>query len=306
MAFIDVSATEISFVEEVAPGVTPASPPFQRMRFTEESIALEQHGVASNEVRADGEISDLISTGESARGDLSFELSVGPEFDALFEHALRGSFEAGELRAGIERKSMTFEKRFRIGAVSRFFRYSGCGVDKLSLTVQAGRVVTGAVSFLGHDEMLDTDIIAGAGYSKVNDNQIMAAPNVGMISMSAVAGELSYANLSLRLNNNLRVQPALGYTGGVGVGYGRREITGKVTVFLEDFDLYEAAAHGNASSLSFPISDGVLGYTFTLPRVRFTSRRVVANGDYQGILADFGFHALRDPREGTSFKITKA
>jgi hypothetical protein len=154
--------------------------------------------------------------------------------------------------------------------------------------------------------MLDTDIIAGADYSNVNENQIMAAPNVGMISMSAVAGELSYTNLSLRLNNNLRVQPALGYTGGVGVGHGRREITGKVTVFLEDFDLYEAAAHGNASSLSFPISDGVNSYNFTLPRVRFTSRRVVANADYQGILADFGFHALHDPRAGTSFKISKA
>ena len=84
MAFIDVSATEISFVEEMAPGVMPVSPPFQRMRFTEESMAVEQHCVASNEVRADGELSDLISTGESARGDLSFELSVGPEFDTLF------------------------------------------------------------------------------------------------------------------------------------------------------------------------------------------------------------------------------
>lgn len=305
MAFIDASATEISFVEEVAPGVTPPSPPFQRVRFTEEGIAVEQHCVSSNEVRPDVEVSDLISTGESARGDLSFELSAGPEFDSLFEHALRGSFAAGELRAGADRKSMTVEKRLKMGAASRFFRYSGCCVDKLSLTLQAGRVMTGTVSFLGHDEMLDTGIIAGACYSKVNGNQIMAAPNVGMISMSAVAGALSYTNLSLRLKNNLCVQPAIGYTGGIGIGYGRREITGKISAFLQDCDLYEEAARGYASSLTFPISDGVNSYTFTLPRVRFTSRRARASNDYQGIVADLSFHALYDPRARTSFKILK-
>ena len=127
-----------------------------------------------------------------------------------------------------------------------------------------------------------------------------------MITVGGVAGTLFYTDLSFSLTNNLRAQAAIGQVGAAGIGYGRREITGTITAYFEDDDLYEEAVSNNASSLSFPISDGTNTYTVTLPRLKFTSRRAVAGGNNQDILAECQFQALYDAAEQTSIKIVKS
>ncbi len=306
MAFADSSETEIAFIAESTFGVTPAMPAFQRLRVTSEDLTGDQQTVVSNELRPDAEVSDLIKVAESATGNLPFELSFGADMDTLFEHALRGTFATNVLKAGVEKKSMTIEKRHETGATDQYFRYLGCRVGTLQLTVQSQQVVTGSIAVTGLSESLGTAIITGATYTAANTNDVMAAPDVGTITVGGVTGSLFYTQLSFSLNNNLRAQAALGQVGAAGIGYGRREITGAITAYFEDADLYEEAVNNNASSLAFPITDGTNTYTFTLPRVKFSSRRAVAGGNNQDILAELNFQALYDPTEQTSIKIQNA
>jgi hypothetical protein len=306
MAFADSSETEIAFIAEATFGTTPATPAFQRMRVTSEDLTGELQTVVSNELRPDAEVSDLIRVGESATGNLPFELSFGAEVDTLLEHALRGTFAANELKGGTEKKSFTFEKRHETGASDHYFRYTGCRIGGLSLTLRAQEIVTGSFSVQGLSEAIDTAIIAGATYSDANTNPVMAAPDVGTITVGGIAGTLFYTDLSFSLTNNLRAQAAIGQVGAAGIGYGRREVTGTITAYFEDDDLYEEAVQNNDSSLSFPITDGTNTFTITLPKLKFTSRRAVAGGNNQDILAECQFQALYDPTEQTSIKIVKS
>ena len=206
MAFADSSETEIAFIPESTFGTTPATPAFQRMRVTSEDLTGEQQTVVSNELRPDAEVADLIRVGESATGNLPFELSFGAEFDTLFEHALRGTFSGNDLKGGTEKKSMTIEKRHETGATDHYFRYVGCRVGSFSLNLRAQEIVTGAIQVQGLNEATDTAIIAGATYQDANANAVMAAPDVGVITVGGVAGSLFYTDLSFSLTNNLRAQ----------------------------------------------------------------------------------------------------
>ena len=306
MAFADSSETEIALIAEATFGTTPATPVFQRMRVTSEDLTGEQQTVVSNELRPDAEVADLIRVGESATGNLPFELSFGSEVDTLLEHALRGTFAGNDLKGGTEKKSFTIEKRHETGATDHYFRYLGCRIGGLSLTLRAQEIVTGSFSVQGLSEATDTAIIAGATYSDANTNPVMAAPDVGTITVGGVVGTLFYTDLSFSLTNNLRAQAAIGQVGAAGIGYGRREITGTITAYFEDDDLYEEAVQNNASSISFPVTDGTNTYTITLPKLKFTSRRAVAGGNNQDILAECQFQAIYDPTEQTSIKIVKS
>ncbi len=306
MAFADSSETQIALIAEATFGVTPTTPAFQNLRVTSEDLVGEIQTVVSNELRSDAEVGDLIKTGESATGNLPFELSFGPEFDLLFEHALRGSFSTNVLKGGIEKKSLTLEKKHETGTTDNYFRYRGARVNSLEMSFRAQEIVTGSLGILGLDETIATTIVTGATYAAANSNPVMSAVDVGTITVGGVSGSMFYTEISFSLSNNLRTQNAIGSVGAIGIGYGRREITGSITAYFENADLYEEAVTNAASSIAWPVSDGTNSYNFTLPRLKFTSRRAVAGGNNQDVLAELQFQALVDATEGTAIKIQNA
>jgi hypothetical protein len=79
--------TEVSIIEEVTAGVTPATPELQIMRMTGESIQANLSTTVSDEIRSDRSTSDLIPTDQSNSGDLNFEFSGGT-YDKLLKALL--------------------------------------------------------------------------------------------------------------------------------------------------------------------------------------------------------------------------
>ncbi len=214
--------------------------------------------------------------------------------------------QGSQLAAATEKKSITLEKRHDTGATDQYFRYRGSRIGSMALTFRQQEVVTGSFGIQGLDETIDTAIIAGANYTNPNDKAVMSAIDVGTIHVDGVATPMFYTEISLNLNNNLRAQNALGAVGAIGIGYGRREITGNLTAYFETADLYEEAVNNNAIALAWPVSDGANSYTFSLPKVKFTSRRAVAGGNNQDIFAELQYQALVDTIQGTSIKIQNA
>ena len=307
MTFANSSETQVAFVAETGGwGITPATPALQKMRITGESLTQDIQTVTSDEIRPDAEIADLIQVGESASGDLNFELSFGPEFDTLFEHALRGAFATNVLKGATAEKSLTLEKEFTPGGVSQYFRFSGCRVGGLSINLRSQQIATGSISLTGKGGATDTAIITGATYPEPNTNEVMAASDVANITVGGTSGNIFYTDLSFSLNNNLRAQNAIGQIPSAGIGYGRREITGNMTAYFENLDLYEEFVNGSISSLTFDVSDGTNTYTFTFPRIKYTTGRVVAGGNNQDVFAEMGWQATYDATEQTSIKIQNA
>lgn len=87
----DSNRVRLSYVEESTYGTTPASPGFQTLRFTSESLASEPQTTTSQEIRSDRQVSDLILVGVNAAGDVSMEMSFSSH-DALVESAMYSTF----------------------------------------------------------------------------------------------------------------------------------------------------------------------------------------------------------------------
>lgn len=120
MAISDTSDTRLAFIPEVTWGTTPATPAFQKVRYTGENFAHQKATVVSNEIRNDAEVSDLVQVGVSGDGGYDFELSYGAiDFQVLFEHALRTT--SVEATTG----TITCD----VGTTSRFDRSTGSFID---------------------------------------------------------------------------------------------------------------------------------------------------------------------------------
>lgn len=83
----DANRSQISYIEEVTWGVTPATPTLQRLRFTDGGPDFNIDNIVSNEIRSDRQTTDLVQTGADVSGPINFELSY-KAIEDFFEGSL--------------------------------------------------------------------------------------------------------------------------------------------------------------------------------------------------------------------------
>lgn len=310
------SETEVAFVEEVTWGVTPATPAFQRMRITGETLTHSKETIRSEEINPNADVVDEIDVGASGTGDLNFELNFGDEdTGVIMAHALRSDWVGGtggddleDLVAGTAKKSMTIEKRFELGATDDFSRFEGMRTNTLNFSVDANGLVTCTAGFIGKQEVTDTAIITGATYNAANTGRPMSAPLVANIAIAGVSGTIYYSALSLSINNNCAAQNALSNNGAIGVRYGQREITGTLSAYLDTNarQVYELFKAGTKGQLSFDLADDQGDtYTFTMPQVAFTEGSKQATGNNEDVIIEASFTAFYDATLGSALRIQR-
>ncbi len=75
MAFSDGSSARLAFVPEVTEGTTPNNPTFQTLRMVSESLNGNYNTEVSNEIRADGNVTDQALVSQSFGGAIVAEMS---------------------------------------------------------------------------------------------------------------------------------------------------------------------------------------------------------------------------------------
>lgn len=83
----DTNKGSIRYAVESSWGATPSGPAMTELRVTGESLSHQKQTVVSQEVRKDRMRADVLEVGQSAAGDINFELSYG-SFEDFFESAL--------------------------------------------------------------------------------------------------------------------------------------------------------------------------------------------------------------------------
>jgi hypothetical protein len=311
MSFADASGTRLAFVAESTENTIPASPSWQNLRFTSESLNYNKQTVSSEEIRADRNVSDMIDVGFGVGGEIGFELSYGT-LDSLLESLLFSTWSTNVLKNGITPKSFAFEKTFETGATDQFMRFSGCQMASMSLAIAARERITGTLSVLGMGHSKAAAALSGATYTDGNTNAIMAASgDVGSLSLSGVSPNPTLMSVNLNIENNLREQIAIGNRGPVGIGAGRCVITGSLEAYFEDLTLYNAFYGHDDVGISMNLGS-VSGskYTINLPKTKLTAGTINAEGNDQDVMASFDFQAIYDssgsPAFGASMSITRA
>lgn len=303
--------TALRYVKEVTFGTVPASPAFRELRYTGESINFTQNKISSNEIRADRNVSDLITVGAEAGGDINFELSVG-SFDAFIEGALASTFSApvsnlSTIKNGVALSSFTIQKHFQDLDTPVFQNFVGCRIGGMSLEFTSGSILTGSFSVMGLNATAGTSQVTGATIVASPTQSVMnAVTNLVDIEENGVTSTMVIKALSMNLSNNLRGQDAVGSLGYVGIGLGRCEVTGNITAYFKDLVQYNKFLNNTSFALGFKCNDDVNDYyEFLLPNVKFESATIVSGGNDQDIMIEGTYRAIYDPTEACTIKISR-
>jgi hypothetical protein len=301
----NASQTRLAYVAESTYGVTPATPTFQKLRYTAEGLGANIENVTSNEIRADRNVSDLIQVGSSAGGNVDFELSYG-SYDDFLESLMFSTFSTNVLKNGVTEKSFTLEKTFETGATDQFHRFTGAIANGFNLSMTTGAIVTGSFDFVAQGGTSGQSIITGATYDDGNSNPVInAATDFASLAITGATSPKLTA-LDLSITNNLTPEAVLGSIESRAMTAGRFQATGNLTAYFDNEELYEMFLAGTATDLEFKLGGASSkNYLFNLPKIKFNSAQIVAGGNDQPILATIAFTGLYDGTDDATLKITR-
>lgn len=303
--------TALRIVPEVTFGVTPATPAFQNLRYTGESLAYNIKNIVSNEIRADRMTTDLIQVGADVSGDINVELSM-LSFDTLIAAALCSDFGApvanvSTIKNGVLLKSFTVQKHFQDLAVPLFQNFIGCRVGGMSLDFKSGSILTGSFKFMGLQASIGTTQVAGATFSSPGDGRtpFNAVANLTNIEKDDVAFATKIKSMTMDLNNNLRGQEAIGVLGYAGIALGKLDINGNIELYFENITEYNSFLANDDFKLEFMVVDGADSYKFTFPRVKYEAGTILSGGLDQDLMVNGTWRAIYDSVSTCMIQIDK-
>lgn len=295
----DSSQTRLASIVEVTYGTTPATPTFLEQRFTDEGLNANFENITSNEIRSDRNVADLVQVGSNAGGPVNFELSYG-SFDEWLESLMFNTWSTNVLKNGNTQKSFTLEKTFEAGATDQYHRFTGAVANSMSLAMQSQQIVTGSFDFLAKAATTAQAAIAGSSYTAVNANDVInAASNFASLAITGVTGP-ELTTLNLNITNNLRQQQVIGSVDSRGIGTGRFEVTGDLTAYFENEELFDIFMAGTATDLTFKLGGASSkNYVFNIANLKFETGEVIAGGNDQDVMAQMTFRGLYDGTDNT-------
>jgi hypothetical protein len=304
--------TAIRIVPETVFGTTPATPAFQNMRYTGESIVYTPRNIVSNEIRSDRATADLIQVGAGVQGDLNVELSFAT-FDALIEAAMCSTFSApvagaSSIKNGTALSSFTIQKHFQDLATPLFQNFKGCRVGGMKLDFKTGSILTGSFSFMGCSAVIGNSQIAGATFTSpgATADVFNAVSNLIGIESNDVAFASKIRSMSLELNNNLRGQEAIGTLGYVGIALGKLDVMGNVELYFEDSTEYTKFLSATSFKFEF-IMQNAAGdnYKVTLPKVKYEEGQITSGGLDEDLIVQGKWRALYDTTSACMIQIDR-
>ena len=290
----------LAYVQESSFGVTPSTPSMTLLRNTSCSLGFTKGSLQSEERRSDGQLSDLRHGNIAVSGDVGFELSYG-EYDALLAATLFGAWNDNELIFGDTQPSFTMERRF--ADVSQYHAYTGCTPNKLSLSIQPEKIVTGTFGFVGKGvSMSGTPMDASPTASQTNIpfDSFNGTCSEGGASIAIVTG------VELALDRTLDPAYTLFANTARGLAANECNLTGTISAMFEDDSLLEEFLNETETSLAFTLGDGSSkSYTFSLPRIKYTGGGQIERSSGGALALSMPFTALYDAATTSSMKITR-
>lgn len=182
--------------------------------------------------------------------------------------------------ATITQKSFTLQKRFNDATSVVYQNLTGMVADTMSMSFDTGSILTGSFGFIGQASNIGTTQIAGATDTGTTTTDVMnAVSNLQNIEFDDTDTTACLVNMTLDTTGNLRAQNCIGNLAAVGVGTGRQEITGSITLFFEDITEYNKFLNNTEFKLSFRLQDGSgNAYVVTLPKVKYEGMTMNAGG----------------------------
>lgn len=208
------------------------------------------------------------------------------------------------VRNGTTKKSMTIEKGFT--DINEFFQYTGMRTSDLSIEMTEQSILQGSVNFVGKGTSNSSATIDNSsGITASTANPIMnSSGNITKILESGTTFSGSFKSFSININNNLESQTSVGSSDLAGVGTGRCEITGDMSLYFESDALHAKFLANTGTSFAFIVLDSSSNYyVFTIPNAKFTDGDVPS--DSGSVISNFSYQGFRDTTTDCQIQIDK-
>lgn len=308
MGIAEASQSRLAYVVETVIGTTPATPSFQTLRYTSESIRRDKRTVTSDEVRGDGNVPAPVDVGASVSGNINAELSYGT-FDVFFESLFRSAWATNVLKNGITPKGVTLEKTLETGTTDSFLRYRGCKIGSLDLDITAREIVKANWGVMGIDNPAGTTSpISGATYAAATTTPpLNATQNVAALAIGGITGSPKVRSVQLRFQNEMYDNDVVGQYAPDSQGQGRFLVTGSIDTYFEDLNLYNAIVGHDDVTLSITIGAASgAKYTISVPKIKLASGAPVIGGNNQAVRLQPDISAYYDSSSAATCTITRA
>ncbi len=209
----------------------------------------------------------------------------------------------------IQQRFFSIETAFQ--DVNQFMEQDGMVAGTFSLEIATGAIVTGTVGFEGRaTSLVQATVLGNSGTYTVLESQpgevVNATTDVGDITKDGVPLLACIQSISLTGEAGLRMQNCVGSKFPRGIGTGRFNLTGSMTVYFENEELFTDFIDHETISLEFSITDSEgQAYFFTIPALKISQDEIAPGGIDQDVFENIEFTAFRDPTTDTMFQIDR-
>ena len=216
--------------------------------------------------------------------------------------AVSAAISGKTLINGVQQRSFSFEQAFE--DINSFQLFSGQRLGVMSVEAAANSIVTGTFEFTGTEVEADSNPFNGSLLSPTSTEVLNATSNVGQIVKDGVPLATAIQSISLNLDNALRVQQAVSNKFPVGIGYGRQVVSGSLSAYFENLDLYNAMLAHDDVALTFGFQDAEgNAMVIELPRIKFNTSAPAPSGIDTDVMEEIDWTAIADTNGEYQIKI---
>lgn len=307
MARAITNLARVSLIAEVTAGTTPTTPAMQILRTTSENFNVGALFTKSEEFNPAAQTVDQILVAKRAEGGFGFEWADGEAgIEKMLESALWGAWATDNLVSGITGVPLSIEVKYEAGATDQHKLFTGMYGNELSLDFKAGEKIRGNCSFVGMTSLYQATGFASATYTAIGTEPVDVSSTLVLSSTGLTVSAVT--SLSIKLNNNARLHNILGSYTPSAVQKGTTELSGDIELYMNTGTVDWATNF--LANTSFTIS-AVVGTTagkkntFLVPRAKFKTLTVVAEGNDQDVMVKGTWEGFYDSATGGHFKITR-
>lgn len=311
MAIGTSNQTSVLITPESTFGTTPATPVFEKVRITGETLKRDFSNIVSNEIRNDRNRSDSIRVGESVSGDLNFELSIA-SFNTMLEAVFCGTWtspvsDVSTLKNGVTQRSFSIQKQVADITAGFYETFVGCRFQSLSLSFTPGEFLTGSFGVVGKTSTISTTPITGQTTSaEVTTIPLNCVNDITAITVDGVTSTEVYQSMTIELTNNMRMLDAIGVLGPAEINPGSLDVTGNIELYFQNSTMYNRIINDTEFSMTIRAEDATGDYyIFRLPRIKLETAEITAGGLDQDMMVSCSYRATYDSTDQCTISIEK-
>lgn len=195
--------------------------------------------------------------------------------------------------------------------VNQFMLHDGVRIGTYSLEISSGAIVTGTMSVAGKatKNYSVTQLADAVKYDVLQstDTEVMnSTTNVGTIFKDGSVLSTAIQSITIEGDATLRNQMAVSSKFPRGIGTGRFQLSGSLTAYFENLEMWNDFEQHNTISLRFNFIDLDNNvYYFTIPALKITSDPVAPGGIDQDITEEMEWMAFRDQATGCMLQVDR-